>query len=205
MFERYWEQGRFGKNDGFKGRLLDLAAEKQGDRAVVVLIIGIMMDEFVQAWADDQDRSPLEHGSQKQRDHLRTDEGGGILSGARLFGFWFAVHERLQRLASREERGRRRILKGSLDYCNIIATILLQGEELYFTLAASSGPGKLHADGEVAVIWARFRTSGRTNRRARKLHPGQERYRDPRASLANRRLRARCRNRPSLEFRRPKR
>jgi hypothetical protein len=129
LFERDREQGRSGKNDGFKGRLLDLAAEKQGDRAVVVLIIGIMMNEFVQAWADDQDCSPLEHGSQKQRDHLRTDEGGGILSGARLFGFWFAVHERLERLASREERGRRRILKGSLDYCKLIATILLQGEE----------------------------------------------------------------------------
>ena len=112
LFERYREQGRFGKNDGFKGRLLDLAAEKQGDRAVVVLIIGIMMDEFVQAWADDQDRSPLEHGSQKQRDHLRTDGGGGILSGARLFGFWFAVHERLERLASREDKRPKKNLEG---------------------------------------------------------------------------------------------
>jgi hypothetical protein len=107
--EWHREQGRFGDNDGFKGRLLDLAGEKQSDCAVVVLIIGIMMDEFVQAWTDDQARSPLEHSCQKQRGNLRADGDGGILSSARLFGFWFSVHERLERLAGRGKGGRRRV------------------------------------------------------------------------------------------------
>jgi hypothetical protein len=78
------------------------------------------------------------------------------------------------------------------DNCNNIG----REKNLYFNLAASNGPGKRHANGGVAVVWARFRTSGRTDRRAGKLPRGQERYRDPRASSANRRLRARCRNRP---------
>jgi hypothetical protein len=103
LFERDPEQGGFGENDGFKGRLLDLAGEKQGYRAVVVLIIGVVMDEFVQAWTDDQDRSPLEQRSQKQGDNLPTDGGGGILMSARRFGIWFSVHERLERLG--QQRG----------------------------------------------------------------------------------------------------
>ncbi len=121
LVERHREQGWLGENDRVKGRLLDLAGEKQGYRAVVVLIIGIMMNEFMQAWTDDQNRSPLEHRSQKQRDNLPTDGGGGILSSARLFGFWFAVHETLQRLArggqetEKEPRGSAFIFKlGSL-------------------------------------------------------------------------------------------
>jgi hypothetical protein len=46
--------------------LVDLAAEKQGDRAIVVFIIGVVMNEFVQAWIDDQDPGPLEHPGQKR-------------------------------------------------------------------------------------------------------------------------------------------
>ena len=74
------DQSRLGENDGINDRLLDLAGEEQCYRTVVVLIIGVMMDE-------------LEDRSQKQRDNLRPDGGGGTLSSARLFGFWFLVHE----------------------------------------------------------------------------------------------------------------
>jgi len=73
--------------------LLDLTDQKQCYRAVVVLIIGVMMDEFMQAWTDYQDRSPLEHRNQKQSDNLRRGVRGGILSAARLFCFSLSVHE----------------------------------------------------------------------------------------------------------------
>ena len=63
------------EDDGFNGRLVDLAGEKQRCGTVVVLIIGIMMDELVQAGADCQHRGPLEHRYQKQRNNSGT--GGG--------------------------------------------------------------------------------------------------------------------------------
>jgi len=66
LVERHIDQSRLGENDGVNDRLLDLAGEEQCYRTVMVLIIGIMMDEFMQSWTDDQDRSPLEHRSQKQ-------------------------------------------------------------------------------------------------------------------------------------------
>jgi hypothetical protein len=49
----------------------------------VVLLIGIMMDEFMQLWTDCQDRRPLEHRSQKQGGRLRADGRARILAGAR--------------------------------------------------------------------------------------------------------------------------
>jgi hypothetical protein len=94
LVERQIDQSRLDENDKINDRLLDLAGVEQCYRTVMVLIIGIMMDEFRQAWTDDQDRSPLEHRSQKQRDNLRPDGGGGILSSARLFSCWFLVHEK---------------------------------------------------------------------------------------------------------------
>ncbi|MGA8660208.1 MAG: hypothetical protein WB586_29160 [Chthoniobacterales bacterium] len=97
LVERHRDQGRFGDDDSVNGRLLDLAGQKQCYRAVVVLIVGIMMDEFMQGGTDYQDRSPLEHRSQKHRDNLRTDACGGILSAARLFGSSLSVHETPQR------------------------------------------------------------------------------------------------------------
>ena len=54
-----------------------------------LLIICIMMDEFMQAWTDYQDRSPLEHRDQNQGDNLRTGASGGILSDANLLLFVF--------------------------------------------------------------------------------------------------------------------
>jgi hypothetical protein len=93
LVERHRDHGRIGDDDWVDGRLLDLAGQKQCYRAAVVLIIGIMMDEFMQAWTDYQDRSPLEHRNQKQRDNLRSGACGGILSDARLLGFSFSVHE----------------------------------------------------------------------------------------------------------------
>ena len=54
-----------------------------------LLIICIMMDEFMQAWTDYQDRSPLEHRDQNQGDNLRTGAPGGILSDANLLLFVF--------------------------------------------------------------------------------------------------------------------
>jgi hypothetical protein len=53
LIERGPNEDRFGENDCIKRRLLDLAAEKQCDRAVVVLIISVVMNEVVQAWTDD--------------------------------------------------------------------------------------------------------------------------------------------------------
>jgi hypothetical protein len=99
LFARDREERRFGEYDRVKRWLLDLAAEKQCDRAVVVFIIGVVMNEFVQAWTDDQDGSPLDHRGQKQRDNLRTDRGGGTLSNAGLFGFWLLIHETFARSA----------------------------------------------------------------------------------------------------------
>ena len=115
LVERHIDQSRLGENDGVNDRLLDLAGEEQCYRTVMVLIIGIMMDEFMQSWTDDQDRSPLEHRSQKQRDNLRPDGGGGILSSARLFGFWFSVHETLERFARRGGMRPKKNLKGLLN------------------------------------------------------------------------------------------
>jgi len=89
LVETHRDQGRFGDDDWVDGWLLDLTGQKQCYRAVVVLIIGIMMDEFMQAWTDYQDRSPLEHRRQNQRD----GECAGIPSGAGLLGFSLSVHE----------------------------------------------------------------------------------------------------------------
>jgi hypothetical protein len=113
LVEKHIDQSRLGENDGINDRLLDLAGEEQCYRTVMVLIIGVMMDEFMQAWTDDQDRSPLEHRSQKQRDKLRPDGGGGILSSA-MFSFWFPVHERLERFARRGDMRPWKNLEGSL-------------------------------------------------------------------------------------------
>jgi hypothetical protein len=44
---------------------------------------------LVQAWIDSQDRSPLEHGGQKQRDNLLTDRGRSMLSKTRRLAFGF--------------------------------------------------------------------------------------------------------------------
>ena len=93
LFEAHLYQGRFGDDDWIYARLLDLTGQKQCYRAVVVLIIGIMMDEFMQAWTDYQDRGPLEHRNQKQGNDLRNGACGEILSDARLLVFWFSIHE----------------------------------------------------------------------------------------------------------------
>lgn len=93
LFEAHLYEGRLGDDDWIYARLLDLTGQKQCYRAVVVLIIGIMMDEFMQAWTDYQDRSPLEHRNQKQGNDLRNGACGEILSDARLLVFWFSIHE----------------------------------------------------------------------------------------------------------------
>jgi hypothetical protein len=81
LVERHRDQSRLGEIDWINDRLLDSAGQEQCYRTVVVLIIGIVMNEFVEGWTDDQDRNPLEHGSQKQRDNLRS-QGGGRISRA---------------------------------------------------------------------------------------------------------------------------
>ena len=70
LVQRLRDQSRLDDDDRVDSRMLDLASQKQCYRAVVVLIISIMMNEFMQVWTDDQDHSPLEHHSQKQRDNL---------------------------------------------------------------------------------------------------------------------------------------
>ena len=91
LLERNLNRHRLCDYDWVYGRLLDLAGQKQCYRAVVVLIIGVMMDEFMQAWTDYQDRSPLEHRNQKQSDNLRRGVRGEFL-GSRLLGFSLSVH-----------------------------------------------------------------------------------------------------------------
>ena len=73
--------------------LLDLSGEKQRHRAVVMLIIGIVMDELVHAGTDREHCSPLEHRSQEQCNDCRARGGIGNLSGHRLSGFPFSNHE----------------------------------------------------------------------------------------------------------------
>jgi hypothetical protein len=75
LVKRDQDAGGAHEDDGFNGRLLDLPGEKQRYGTVVVLIIGIMMDELMQARADRQYRRPLEHRDQKQRHNPGT--GGG--------------------------------------------------------------------------------------------------------------------------------
>ena len=91
--ERHRDHDRFGDHDAADRRLLNLAGQKQGYRAIVVLIIGILMDEFMQTRTDGQNRCPLEQHQQKQRDNLRTDAGGRILVEARRWGFSLSVQE----------------------------------------------------------------------------------------------------------------
>jgi hypothetical protein len=93
LVERHRDHDRFDNHDGVDRRLLNLAGQKQGYRAIVVLIIGILMNEFMQTWTDDQNRCPLEQREQKQRDNLRSDAGGRIFSEARRLGFSLSVHE----------------------------------------------------------------------------------------------------------------
>ena len=93
LVERHRNRDRFGNHDWVDRRLLNLAGQKQGYRAIVVLIIGILMDEFMQTWTDDQNRCPLEQRKQKQRDNLRSGAGGRILSEARRLGFSLSVHD----------------------------------------------------------------------------------------------------------------
>jgi hypothetical protein len=75
--------------------LLDLTGQKQCYRAVVVLIIGIMMDEFMQIWKDYQNGGPLHHRNQKQRHDLPNSGSAKTLSGAGPLGFSFSIHEAL--------------------------------------------------------------------------------------------------------------
>jgi hypothetical protein len=93
LVQRYRDRGRFGDHDWIDARLLDLAGQKHCYHAVVVLIIGIMMYQFMQTWTDYQSRSPLEHRNQKQRDDPRSGGCAEIPSGVGVFGFSFSVHE----------------------------------------------------------------------------------------------------------------
>jgi hypothetical protein len=93
LVERHRNHEPFGDHDWVDGRVLDLTGQKESYRTVVVLIVGIMMDEFMQVWTNYQNRSPLDHGNQKQRGNLRSGESRKILSNADLFGSSFSVHE----------------------------------------------------------------------------------------------------------------
>ena len=93
LAQRHRDHGWIGDDNGVDGRLFDLSGQKQCYRAVVVLIIGIMMNEFMQARADCQNGSPLEHRNQKQRDDLRSCACAEIIPSARLFCFSLSVHE----------------------------------------------------------------------------------------------------------------
>ena len=93
LVESHRDHDRLGDHDWVDRRLLSLAGQKEGHRAIVVLIIGILVDEFMQTWTDDQNRCPLEERKQKQRDHLRSGAGGRILSEARQLGFSLSVHD----------------------------------------------------------------------------------------------------------------
>src|SRR5712691_1363689 len=93
LVERHRDCGRFGDDDRVYYRLLDLSGEKQRYRAVVVLIIGVVMDEFMHAWTDREHCSPLKHRSQEQSNNCGARGGIGDLSGYRLSGFPFSNHE----------------------------------------------------------------------------------------------------------------
>ena len=91
--ERRLDDNRARNDDWVDGRLLDLARQKQCYGAVVVLIICIMMDELVQAWTGSQDRSPLEHRRQKQRDGLVSGGSNGMHPRAGPLGAVFPEYD----------------------------------------------------------------------------------------------------------------
>jgi hypothetical protein len=82
LIERRREHDRVCNDDWVDGWLLDLAGQEQCYDAVVMIIVCIMMDKLMQAWTDCQDRSPLKHRHQKQRDNLLSGGPNGVHSGA---------------------------------------------------------------------------------------------------------------------------
>jgi hypothetical protein len=58
----------------------------------VVLVIRVVMDEFMQTWTGRQNRSPMKHGDQRQRDDL-PGAGCGILPETGLPSVRLSVHE----------------------------------------------------------------------------------------------------------------
>ena len=65
QLERQFYRNRLTENDWINESLLDLPGQKQGDCAIVMLIVGIMMDQFMDAGANREDRGPLEHRRQE--------------------------------------------------------------------------------------------------------------------------------------------
>ena len=67
--QQQFHWSRLSERYRFIERLLDLPREKEGDRAIVMFVVCIMVDELMQRRTDSEQRSPLEHRSQEQRDH----------------------------------------------------------------------------------------------------------------------------------------
>jgi hypothetical protein len=63
--ERQFYRNRLTENDWINESLLNLPGQKQGDRAIVMLIVGVVMDQFMDAGANREDRGPLEHRCQE--------------------------------------------------------------------------------------------------------------------------------------------
>lgn len=91
--ERQFDPSRLRDDDWISESLLDLSGKKQSHCAVVMLIIGVVMDELVHAGTDREHGSPLEHRSQEQGNNCCARRGIGNLSGHRLSGFPFSNHE----------------------------------------------------------------------------------------------------------------
>jgi hypothetical protein len=104
LVKRDQDAGGTHDKDWFNSRLLNLPGEKQRYGAIVVLIIGIRVDEFVQARTDRQHRGPLEDRYQKQSDDLCTAGSDRNLLGGRLLGFPVTIHEMPQRLVGTPTR-----------------------------------------------------------------------------------------------------
>jgi hypothetical protein len=93
------DENRFEKirrvDDGwFNQNLLNLSGKKLSDGAVMVFVIGIMMDEFVNARANGEHCSPLQHYCDEESDD-RVSGRAGMFPDHRL-PFPFLIHENLE-------------------------------------------------------------------------------------------------------------
>jgi hypothetical protein len=91
LAENRFDKGWLPDDDGFNNNLLNLPREKLSDGAVMMLVIGVMMDEFVNARTNGEHGGPLEHRCKKESDNSDAPGSIGIFPDYRLF-FLFPAH-----------------------------------------------------------------------------------------------------------------
>jgi hypothetical protein len=87
-----FHRNRFPQDDWIQASLLDLPREKQSHCAIMMLIVRVMMDELVNAWANSEHSGPLEHRPKEQSNNHCSRGRIGNLPGHRLLHFPFPLH-----------------------------------------------------------------------------------------------------------------